>query len=328
MKSSQKINIGKSILKGYLGKKIPLSVNIAVTNRCNYRCYYCGIPKRKQKEMTTQEIFSLIDQLKDLGCYRIGLTGGEPLTRKDIGEIINYIKKKRIFSTLVTNGALLKNNINKIKNIGAIALSLHGPKEIHDKQIQTGAYDKLIEGIKVAKENKIRVWNLTVLTKYNIDHIDFILQKSKELDFNVLFQPVFDYSLSGNRNLKDILPDEQKFKSVIKKLIQEKKINKRIMCSKSCFNYLYNWPELKKLKCWAGKLFIYIDVNGDVYPCFGMIGRIKPRNFLEEGLKNAIKKTKILPCNGCWCQSYIELNHLFGLDINSITDMLKKTSNF
>ena len=88
MKIKDKIFIGHSILKSKLLKKSsPLTVGWSLTNRCNHECKYCGIPNVKSNELTTEQIFSIIDELSELGTKIIQFTGGEPLLRDDIGKI-------------------------------------------------------------------------------------------------------------------------------------------------------------------------------------------------------------------------------------------------
>ncbi len=86
-----------ALLANLFGRRIPLSVMYSVTNRCPSQCAYCNIPNRKQRELTTKEAFSLIDQLVEAGTQRLALWGGEPLVRDDIGSIIDYAKIKGLY---------------------------------------------------------------------------------------------------------------------------------------------------------------------------------------------------------------------------------------
>jgi len=92
----------------------PITVNLEITYRCNSNCKYCPTEKLNEKnsqeikkEMTTEQIFSMIDELSGIGMKRLAIGGGEPLLREDIGEIINYAKQKKIFTFISTNGILL-----------------------------------------------------------------------------------------------------------------------------------------------------------------------------------------------------------------------------
>ncbi len=313
---------GTSLIKNKLfGKRVPLSVNIALNNKCNFHCAYCDIPTRKQKEMSTKQIFQLVNELKEVGCARIGLTGGEPMLRKDIEDIVNYIKSKGIITSLVSNGFITAKNIGKLKNLDFLALSFDGPRKIHDKNRTKGSYNRLIETIKAAKRNNLSVWTVTVINKDNVRYLNYIVDKAEELGFSCFFQPVFQYPMSGPK-VKHIEPSKREFIKGINKLIEYKKQGRPVNTSFSCLNFFLNYPKFKpNYNCYAGELFLYIDVNGDIYSCFGMIDAIKPPNFLKEGL--ALNKVKKLSCPGCWCHTYVELNYMFKLNFKSIKNTLK-----
>jgi len=323
MNKPKVLGLSNALLKYYAFKKrTPLSVTIHLNDRCNYSCSYCSIWKKHRKELTTAQVFSLLDGLKKLGTQRVGFTGGEPLLRGDIGKIIDHAHQLGIITTLVTNGALVEKKINELKNLDILAPSLQGPEEVHDKQIRKGAYKNIIKAIKIAREHGIKVWNVVVLTKYNIDHVDFLLKKAEEMDFYLHFQPVFAYPLSGD--VKDVMPILDKYRAVIKKLIEEKKRpGNRINSSIACLKYHYNYPNYGKLKCYAGELYIWVDVDGKVYPCFGMIGRINAPSVLDVGVKNAVNKTVRLACHGCFCHAYVEMNNMCSLNFGEIFNMAK-----
>ena len=86
-----------------------------LTYRCNFRCRHCYVPKsyRKKGELRTKEIFSVLAQLKDIGCFYLGFTGGEPFIRKDILDILWFAKKKGFELIIYTNGSLINEIIVK-----------------------------------------------------------------------------------------------------------------------------------------------------------------------------------------------------------------------
>ncbi|MBU1523789.1 MAG: radical SAM protein [Candidatus Omnitrophica bacterium] len=88
----------------------PLRVMFELTYRCNFKCKHCYVPQsyRKKGELNTKEVFSLLDQLKDIGCFYLGFTGGEPFMRKDIMKILWYAKKRGFEVIVYTNGSLIK----------------------------------------------------------------------------------------------------------------------------------------------------------------------------------------------------------------------------
>lgn len=80
-----------------------------LTYRCNFRCPHCyieGSPKEK-KELTTKEVFSILDRLKEMGVFSVAFTGGEALMRKDIFAILGYAKRCGFQTSLLSNGYLI-----------------------------------------------------------------------------------------------------------------------------------------------------------------------------------------------------------------------------
>lgn len=90
-------------------KGFPLRVMFEVTYRCNFRCKHCYVPQayRRRRELSTGEVFRVIDRLAEAGCFYLGLTGGEPLMRWDIFTILAYAKSKGLQVMLNTNGSLV-----------------------------------------------------------------------------------------------------------------------------------------------------------------------------------------------------------------------------
>jgi radical SAM protein with 4Fe4S-binding SPASM domain len=146
-----------------LGGKIN-SVNLEVTILCNLRCTMCwwwgqnGIAFKFIKErdpmvtqeLTTQEIFSIVDQLAP-HKPSIYLSGGEPFIRKDTVEIIEYIASKGMSVITNNNGTVLSDEklqrLAKIKQL-TVNFSIDGPREVHDKIRGQGTYDKTTSTIK------------------------------------------------------------------------------------------------------------------------------------------------------------------------------------
>src|SRR3989338_366450 len=337
MKTHELIDIGSSVLKAHLLKRsYPLNVVLTVTTRCNFRCQYCKIWARNEKDMSLDEIISLINELSINGTKRLSFYGGEPLLREDIGEIIDYGKKKGLFLTINTNGFLLEQNLDKIRKIDIITLSFDGSPEIHDSQKYKGAYENLMRAIKVSRKEKIQVWTTTTLTKNNIDQIDFILNKSRELDFFTNFQLVHHPpAASGDANW--LITSAEEYRKAILKLIENKRLNKtRIINSLEYFKVLYNWPDYhkpcypskennftKNVKCWAGKLFCHIDSNGDLYACHQHLKKIKIYNILDGGFLKAFKNIQKIDCEICLAGDYLEYNLLFSLHLGAVYNTLR-----
>ncbi|MFH1510353.1 MAG: radical SAM protein [Candidatus Woesearchaeota archaeon] len=118
-------------------RPIPLYVNLQVTNRCNMGCRFCFLgehPDGVLPDLPTETIQHMIDKVAAGGARIINYTGGEPLLRPDITEIIRYGKEKGLKTILSTNGILLKNKMQGLcEYLDWICLPLDGyDSESHD----------------------------------------------------------------------------------------------------------------------------------------------------------------------------------------------------
>lgn len=333
MKFRNKLNSGYSVLKSKITKKrIPLNVSLSVTNRCNLNCTYCGIYKRNQNELSKEQIFSLIDELSEMGNQRLGFWGGEPLLRNDIGELINYAKEKGIFTTLISNGHLVTQKINELKNLELLFLSLDGSEKNHDASKGKGSYEKVINAIKTSISNNIPVWTITVINKNNLNDIGFVLDLARKMGFLATFQVLYRDS-QVTKDDSNILPTGDEYRSVINKLIEEKKNGAPIGSSEAYLKHILNWNDYNitalfnqksnfKMKCYGGKFFCNIDTDGSVYPCDWMIGKINALNCVKDGFRKAWNNISIPECDGCLKSCYSEYNLMFSFNWNAIANAL------
>lgn len=331
MKTKNIAGMGWGVVKsGILRQKIPLNVMYSVTDRCLSHCGYCNIPARKKRELMTNQVFSLIDQISLAGCQRLGLWGGEPLIRDDIGEIVDYAKNRGLFVTLDSNGYLIPEKINTLKNLDHLVLAFDGPEPAHDLNREPGSFRKAMAAIE-AVSGKIPFWTITVLTRYNLDNIDFILDKAREYGFLATFQLLHHNSVLG-RNHDVFLPDNISCRKAIEKLIAEKKKGAPIASSLKYLYHILRWEDYKNpvlpkeidsLKCQAGRLYCNVDTDGSVYPCSLLVDRMGSSNFLETGFKKAFESLEHDFCKGCIASCFTEYNYLYSLDISVIIGWLK-----
>lgn len=301
------------------GKRFPLVVGWAITNRCNSKCLYCTCWKTQKEELRTEQIFPIIDELAKMGTQSINFTGGEPLIREDIGQIINYTKSKGINTGISSNGLLVAQKINDIRNIDTLILSFDGYKEMHDAQRCEGSYRYTLEAVRLAKENNIFTRLHTVLTKNNIEVIDCVLDFAGEQGVIVNFAVVEFDPFSEKENILALLPSEKKFKSAILNLIAKKKSgNKHIGNSLTGLRYFCNWPHYRKIPCCAGRIYCRIECNGDVFPCANLVNKVKPQNCIKHGFRNAFMSLSQDNCEACWCDTRIEMNYIYSFNWEAI----------
>lgn len=171
-----------------------------ITRRCNLSCIHCysnSENKTYKNELTTEEAKTVIDDLANYGVPAILFSGGEPLMRKDLFELAEYVKSKEVKFVLSTNGTLINEDIaRQIKSIGFsyVGISLDGIGETNDKfRGMAGAFDKTMNAFKLLKQLDQRVGLRMTLTKNNIDDLDSIFDfiESEKIDRACFYHLVY-----------------------------------------------------------------------------------------------------------------------------------------
>ena len=104
------------------GGRYPLGATFELTNRCNLNCAHCYINQpandevARQRELSTEQVKAIIDQMVAAGVLFLTLTGGEPLLRPDFTEIYTYARQKGLLVILFTNGTLVSEEIADLLN--------------------------------------------------------------------------------------------------------------------------------------------------------------------------------------------------------------------
>jgi MoaA/NifB/PqqE/SkfB family radical SAM enzyme len=324
MKMKQIISAVCALIKVRLFKKsVPLALSWALTFRCNQRCKYCGIWKNKCEELSTNAVLSILEQFRKLGTRWVSFTGGEPLLRDDIGEIINQAKKSGMYVSISSNGRLIPDKIHQLIGIDRVKLSLDGPEQINDQLRGFGSFSAVEKAIKVCKKNNIKVCLECVISKVNLEYIDWLLDYVSGEKLKILFQPATENLLWGNEPNPVIAPIDD-FKRIIEHLIARKKKGAPILNSLAGLKHLSFWPKQKKIYCSGGLLSFDVEPDGSILAC-DRINRDLSGSF-KEGLniKKALKEVKpINNCQKCWCSSVVEFNLIISFNFNAIVNLLR-----
>jgi len=170
------------------GRKFPLMVTMSLTDKCNFRCHYCDLPHMNRDEMSTADWHRAIDELADAGMMRVSIMGGEPLMRKDVGEIVDHLKARGINVAMNTNGWYFAQKLDVIAKLDLVCITLDGPKELNDSQRHAGAHDRVLEAIDLAKSVGVKVITMTVLTRGALDTVDYVLDVARAKGVRAFFQ--------------------------------------------------------------------------------------------------------------------------------------------
>lgn len=320
MKLKNELKIVYSIIKSkLLNKKIPIFVSWSVTSKCNRDCKYCYITKQ-DKELKTEYIFLMIDELASLGCRYIHFTGGEPLIRKDIGALVDYAKNKGLVVNINTNGAFFPCRFQEIKNVDSLTFSIDGPEKVHDSVRGKGSFKEVIRAIDIAKKEHFDFSFITTLTKNNIESINFVLNLAKKFDTKVGFQPAIEtLNSKPKKELIELLCPQEQYKRAINYLIDEKRNNPNLISnSLSALKHIYYWPNSQKNNCCAGKIYFKISPDGKIYAC-----KANKKTYISDNIQETIKNIKQEACTNCWSLNKIELGFIHTFNLSYYLGLLK-----
>lgn len=307
-----------SYWSGYRITPKPAVMYFELTYRCTCKCKFCERwkvgPKLAKNELTTEEIKRMLADAHKLGIRYLGLTGGEPLLKKDLFKIAGYAKKIGLNVTMASNGTLInKKNIKQIaKSFDSVAISMDSIfPETHDKlRGVKGVYEKAMKTLELLKAERIPLVVNMVITKENYKEIDRYLQFFSQKNIPVQLTPVHDCDANflrvSDKKIKQI--DMNEFRKQWSALAKKY----------SFFNngYYRNVPTflsapgklIHAYTCFAGTAVFFVSPYGDIYPCEFL--RQKMGNIREESLSNiwhnatGLRRTVSSSQRACVCWSH------------------------
>lgn len=178
--------------------------------RCNLTCKHCyatSADKDFPGELSTAQVFDVMDDLKAYGVPVLILSGGEPLMRSDIFDISQRAKDMGFYVGLSSNGTLItEDNIEQIAAIGYnyVGVSLDGMRDIHDRfRRRQGAFDESMHGIRLCRDAGIKVGLRFTLTQDNAADLPELLKLLDDEDLDKFYLSHLNYAGRGNKNRGD-----------------------------------------------------------------------------------------------------------------------------
>ncbi|MCC6048780.1 MAG: 12,18-didecarboxysiroheme deacetylase [Thermodesulfobacterium sp.] len=159
-----------------------------VTKACNLRCIHCYASadnRPSENELTTEEGFRLLEDLAQFGCPVVLFSGGEPLVRPDIFDLIAYAVRLGLRAVLSTNGTLIDHALAKeLKKLGLsyVGISLDGIGEVHDRfRGSKGCFEKVVQAIENCQREGLKVGLRFTINKFNAEEIPKVFDFVEEM---------------------------------------------------------------------------------------------------------------------------------------------------
>ena len=304
----QGIRLANKGIYNYITNR-PLVVSFEVTLSCNCNCHHCDLGGvRKDEEQIQPDEYTRLTNL--LNPLVVQISGGEPLLRKDIRDVIQAIRQcgEAPYLILVTNGSLLnESNYLQLHEAGVnqFAISLDFPDERHDEfRRHSGLFKHLEETIpRLARFGYHDIILNSAITRANLRDIMVLAQKAKDWNVSISYTA---YTALRTQN-KDycINTDEELelLRQTIDKLLELKKRTNYIANSKGVLlNTLKFFEQGYMQNCQAGKRFLVVMPDGKFVPCS------MHRNKYSSQKEMIEKFTCNNTCNSCYVaiRSYSE----------------------
>jgi len=316
----------------YYKKNRPTEIHFELTQKCNLRCRHCMFTHESSDELTTEEIFAALTELEKTGVIFLSISGGEVFTRKDIGQILDFLIEHRFLLTLYTNGTLLMpNHIKKVVALQprSVPISVYGAtSEVHDALTgMHGSFEKTIGSIRALRAEGLNPVFKGFLLKNNFHQRKMMVDLAHSLD--VVHS--FDYKMipleTGKvTNLSEGLSIDQ-IRQLYFEVDREGLILRNDLKVITRDNQL---PPGGNVICNGGIFNGCIGSTGDVYPCPVLrlrMGNIREESFRtiwstdlidplrymqKEDLKTCMACSALEHCNRCPGVAWLETGDYLG----------------
>lgn len=316
-------------------QKQPLWLLAEVTYRCPLHCAFCYNPtdydKHTKNELSTEQWISALREARKMGAIQLGISGGEPLLRDDIEDIVAEAHKLGYYSNLITSGVgLTEKRIQAFKEGGLdhIQLSMHDVTEdISNFITNTRTFELKKKVAAMIKAHGYPMVLNVVIHRYNIDQVGKILEMAEALGADYVELANTQYYGWSLVNRDQLMPTREQLNSAE---AATNAFRERVGNKMKVFFVVPDYFSDRPKKCMNGwgEVFMIVTANGDVLPCHS--ARVLPGlefpNVKDHGLEWAWKESPTFnkyrgmdwmkePCRscsekendlgGCRCQSYL-----------------------
>ena len=269
-----------------------------ITEKCNFNCRHC-YRRDYERELSTKDLFLVLHQYIELirmweldknnRPRKLSISGGEPLLREDVFELLGEIKRNReMFTSLVltSNGSTITRGAAKrLKNfaISAVQISLEGTENVNDNIRGEGSFEKALKGVENLMNADIPIGVSITVSKENHRDVENLIDLL--VDMGVKYIGVSRYVPIGNDPAIKIL-EPRELKDFFSRIMKERRelLGRNVYLSTHCSDSLWFIEDRNHEThgCSAGYDSFSILPNGDVVPCRRL--PIKVGNVLEKTL--------------------------------------------
>lgn len=253
----------------------PLALHLEVAAACNLKCTHCfaGELPRKESPLGLNEIDGLFDSLKRMGTFRIGLTGGEPLLRKDLFDIIDLATSHSLHPCVTTNGLLITEDIAREfakRELVWLNVSLEGATvDTNDLVRGKGTFQRVLERLSVLSMHSRFTLAFTIM-KSNLHEMKACAELAYKLGAHTaVFRPLYPVGVA--RHHLELMPTFEEYHQALNELAGLQYHNEFELCNIDPFSPAAREESQSNIYdnygCGAGNTVCSVSLSGDVNPC-------------------------------------------------------------
>ncbi len=267
---------------------------VHLLNRCNLHCIGCyslNSERNKEKDLPTEKWKSALKHLRNIGINELVVSGGEPLLRKDITELMKYAKKDLGIEsiTLITNGTVNFDFSKLYGFINMLAISIDGYDSKNSTFLRDkGIFNKVIDSINKAKKSGLDVCIIPTIHRKNYNKLNEYSILADKLGVSINFSIL---SVPCSSAFKDFIPNNKNLDTVATTLFN---LNATVDDLVSAGDGI-----CAQCGCGLGKRMISVDSKGNVFPCHILhYPELKLGNIFDEKFEPSSFNTQVIAaCN-------------------------------
>ncbi len=277
-------------------------VNLTITGKCNLDCPCC-YQKRRTDDMDTAPILKIIDDIAALGTQILMMPGGEPLLRKDLDAVIEHAAKRGLRTYLASNGTLVTDaRASRLKELGltgvCVGFEVFDPRSL--EEVDRAGLGKTMAGIQSFASAGLETFANLIVTRRNLKHLPRTVKFLRSLGVKrmTILRP--KPAQTGKWFEEARLGPKEMFRlQVLKAKLEAAYDLEFINVDCALGPLLGSLPEtlLEDAgieSCLAGRKYISVDSNGDVYPCaYLRYPEFKAGNAKRESLADIVATSKV-----------------------------------
>jgi pyrroloquinoline quinone biosynthesis protein E len=312
----------------------PLWLLAELTYRCPLHCVFCYNPvdfARDESEISTDDWLRVLREARDLGAVQCGFSGGEPLQRADLEQLVAEARRLGYYTNLLTSGiGLNEARVAALKQAGLdhIQLSFQdSTREVNDFLSSTRTFDLKRQAAALIKAQGFPMVMNCVIHRMNIDHLDKIIELAVELDAEYLELANTQFYSWAHVNREHLLPTREQLQRAE---ATTNRWREKLGTKMKLFFVVPDYYESRPKKCMNGwgNVFLTITPDGTALPCHtarmlpGLafpnvrdmsvrdiwhasegFNRYRGTDWMKEPCRSCPEREKDL--GGCRCQAYM-----------------------